>query len=154
MRAELETVSVEDPSDTAVRRVLVVDDSKALRDAVQRLLAGLPSWEICGEAGNGREAIEKALELQPDVILMDVGMPELDGLEATRRIRQQLEVEVLIFTQYDSHQAGQEALAAGARGYLPKSQAADLVEALETVVQHQNYSGHRRESSAASGSGC
>lgn len=154
MQAESETMSTMDPRRMAIRRLLVVDDSKALRDAVQRLLADLPDWEICGEASNGREALEQALQLQPDVILMDIGMPEVDGLEATRRILQQMDVEVLIFTQYDSRQAGQEAIAAGARGYLPKSRAVDLVSALDTVVQHRSYFGHSLESAAANGSGC
>ncbi len=154
MHAQSETLSRQDPRTLAVKRVLVVDDSPALRSAVRRLLADLPEWEICGEAVNGREATEKAVELRPDVILMDVGMPEMDGLEATRRILQRLEVEVLVFTQYDSRQAAQEAMAAGARGYLPKSRAADLVQALEAVVRHQTYFDHRFDSSAAAnGSG-
>ncbi len=137
-----------------VRRLLVVDDSQALRNAVHRLLTDLPAWEICGDAANGREAVEKALELHPDVVLMDIGMPEVDGLEATRRILKQLDVEILVFTQYDSFQAGQEAIAAGARGYLPKSRAVDLLEALETVVQHRNYFGHGLERAAAGSPGC
>lgn len=153
MQAEPETLvmdEMEDPSGTSVRRVLIVDDSKALRDAVRRLLADLPQWDICGEAENGREAIEKALELRPDVVLMDVGMPELDGFQATRRIRQQVNTEVLIFTQYDSPAAWQEAVAAGARGYLPKSRAADLVTALTAVALGQTYTG-QNQSSAANG---
>lgn len=149
---ETETLA-QDQSENTARRILVVDDSKPLRDAVQRLLAGLPGWEICGEAANGREGVQKALELRPDVVLMDVGMPELDGLEATRRILQRLDTEILIFTQFDSRQAGLEALAAGARGYLPKSRASDLVDALEAVVQHQPYVGADFENSAANGSG-
>ncbi|HVO64089.1 MAG TPA: response regulator transcription factor [Terriglobales bacterium] len=151
VRGETATLSGDDQSGTIVGRVLVVDDSKALRDAVRRLLADLPDWEICGEASNGREGVEKALELRPDVILMDVGMPELDGLEATRRIRTQVDTEVLVFTQYDSRQAAEEAMAAGARGYLPKSRAADLIEALTAVVQHRDYFGQQR---AANGSSC
>ncbi|MBV8476669.1 MAG: response regulator transcription factor [Acidobacteria bacterium] len=152
MQAESRTLDLEDGKQAMVRRLLVVDDSKALRDAVQRLMADLPTWRICGEATNGREAIEKALDLQPDAILMDVLMPELDGLEATRRIRQQLDVAILIFTQYDSGQAAQEATAAGARGYLPKSRAADLVRALEAALEQQNSVGRRFESRNPSGS--
>lgn len=151
MQGQTETLSDDDRSDSMAGRVLVVDDSKALRDAVRRLLADLPDWEICGEAGNGREGVEKALELRPDVILMDIGMPELDGLEATRRIRKQIDTEVLVFTQYDSRQAAEEALAAGARGYLPKSRAADLVQALTQVAQHQDYFGQARAANGSSG---
>ena len=150
VQGETETSSDDGASDSMVGRVLIVDDSKALRDAVRRLLAGFPDWEICGEAGNGREGVDMALELRPDVILMDVGMPELDGLEATRRIRKQLDTEVLVFTQYDSRQAAEEAISAGARGYLPKSRAADLIEALTAVAQHRDYFGQER---AANGSG-
>jgi DNA-binding NarL/FixJ family response regulator len=77
---------------------------------------------------------------------MDVGMPELDGLEATRRIcEQDKTVEVLIFTQHSSREARELALQAGARGYLPKSQAVDLLEALETIADHKNYSGQTTE---------
>ncbi|HET7205045.1 MAG TPA: response regulator transcription factor [Terriglobales bacterium] len=133
----------ENDREIATMRVLVADDSKPLRDAVRRLVAGYPSWEVCGEAINGRDAIEKAMLLRPEVILMDVGMPEVDGLEATRRIRELLpEVEILIFTQYDSEQAWREAVAAGARGYLAKAKASCLIEALEAVSQHQEYSSH------------
>ncbi len=154
MHAESEMLCGDERPRLSIRRVLVADDSQPLRVAVRRLLADIPNWEICGEAANGREAVEKALELRPDVILMDIGMPELDGLEATRKVLQQLEVEVLVFTQYDSQQAGQEALSAGARGYLPKSRASDLLQALETVAQHQNYFGHHLGASAANGSSC
>jgi DNA-binding NarL/FixJ family response regulator len=77
----------------------------------------------------------------------------LDGLEATRRILRQLDTEILVFTQYDSRQAAEEAAAAGARGYLPKSRAANLVDALTSVVQHRDYFGHRFER-AANGSRC
>ena len=151
VHGETATLSDGEQDTTVVGRVLVVDDSKALRDAVRRLLADLPDWEICGEASNGREGVEKAVELRPDVILMDVGMPEFDGLEATRRIRKQVDTEVLVFTQYDSRQAAEEAMAAGARGYLPKSRAADLIEALTAVVQHRDYFGQQR---AANGLSC
>lgn len=123
-----------------MRRILLADDSKPLRDAVKRLLTSLPEWQVCGEAINGREAVEQAFALKPDVILMDVGMPELDGLEATRKIRENdTDIEVLIFSQYDSREARQLAAQAGARGYLTKARSAELVEALETIAHHRNY---------------
>ncbi|PYX78261.1 MAG: hypothetical protein DMG70_32440 [Acidobacteria bacterium] len=127
-------------------RILIVDDNKALRDAVRRLLAFRPSWEICGEATNGREAIEKSVELHPDVVLMDIGMPEMDGLQATRRLGELApEIEVLIFTEHESKHAMAAALEAGARGYLAKSRSSQLGEAIETIAQHQHYSALAKE---------
>lgn len=122
-------------------RVLIADDNKALREAVARLLSSVPHVEVCGEAENGREALERAVRLRPDVVLMDVGMPELNGLEVTRKLRRLAPaVEVLVFTQHDSRHAMQAAMDAGARGYLAKSHAAALVDAIRTVARHQQYS--------------
>jgi DNA-binding NarL/FixJ family response regulator len=136
-------VSLKFESDSVMTtlRILVVDDNKALRDAVRRLLAFRPHWEICGEATNGREAIEKSVELHPDVVLMDIGMPEMDGLQATRRLGELApEIEVLVFTEHESRHAMAAALEAGARGYLAKSRAGQLGEAIEAIAQHQPYS--------------
>lgn len=122
-------------------RVLVADDNQTLREAVIRLLSSVPNIEVCGEAENGREAFDQALDLRPDVILMDVGMPELNGLEVTRKLRNVApKIEVLVFTQHESRHAMQAALDAGARGYLAKSHAASLIEAIRTVARHQQYS--------------
>src|SRR4051812_5804589 len=98
-------------------------------------------FRICGEAQDGLVAVEKAHELQPQVIVMDINMPGIDGLEATRRIHKALpNVEILIFTQHELLQVAQAAEDAGARGCLSKSEAAhQLVPALATISQHQPF---------------
>jgi DNA-binding NarL/FixJ family response regulator len=122
-------------------RVLIVDDQDFMRKALRRLLDIQPSFKVCGEACDGFEAVQKAMELRPQVIVMDINMPNLDGLEATRRIRKELsDVEVLIFTQYELLQASQAAEDAGARGCVSKSEAVhQLVPALRTVSAHRPY---------------
>jgi DNA-binding NarL/FixJ family response regulator len=132
-------------------RVLIADDNKALRDAVTRLLTAVPEVEVCGEADNGRDALNMSIGLKPDVVLMDIAMPEMNGLEVTRQLRRVTPtVEVLVFTQHDSTHAMQAALDAGARGYLAKTQAGSLLEAIRTVSRHQRYSSlHRLVSASA-----
>jgi len=112
-----------------------------MRTALRRLLEIQPSFYVCGEARNGLEAVEKAIELKPQAIVMDINMPVLDGLEATRRIHKKMPgIEILIFTQYEPLQAAQAAENAGARGCVAKSEAAyQLIPALTTVCQHQPY---------------
>jgi DNA-binding NarL/FixJ family response regulator len=103
-------------------------------------------WEIIDEAEDGIEAVEKADRLKPDVVVLDVSMPRMDGLEACRRIRKSVpKSEVLIVTQHDSPQMMREALGAGARGYIVKSDAArDLLAALEAVSQHRPFIAQNR----------
>ena len=121
-------------------QILIVDDEKAVRTALGRLLATRKEWEVVGEAADGAEAIGKARELQPDIVIMDITMPEMNGLEATPEIKRQLpEAEVLIFTQHDSTQMVQQAQNAGASGYLLKSQAHWLVTAVEAMGQHKPF---------------
>jgi len=98
-------------------------------------------FQLCGEARNGYEALERASQLKPEIIVMDVSMPGLDGLEATRRIHKILpDIEVLIFTQHDSLQVVQAAKEAGARGCLAKSDAAQyLFPALRSLCRHQPF---------------
>jgi DNA-binding NarL/FixJ family response regulator len=122
-------------------RILVVDDHPIVRHGLRTLLGGRPEWEIIDEAEDGIEAMEKADRLKPDVVVLDVSMPRMDGLEACRRIRKSVpKSEVLIVTQYDSPQMMREALSAGARGYIVKSDAArDLLAALEAVSQHRPF---------------
>ena len=102
-------------------RVLIVDDHTLVRDGLQVMLTTQQDFTVVGEAGNGLEAIEKARELQPDVILMDLRMPELDGVEAMRRIRaEDPQIKVIVLTTYDSDEYVFQAIEAGAKGYLLK----------------------------------
>ena len=122
-------------------RILVVDDHPVVRHGLRTLLSGRAGWEVIDEAADGIEAVEKANSLKPDVIVLDVSMPRMDGLEACRRIRKSLpDSEVLIVTQHDSAQMMQEAISAGARGYVVKSNVAkDLPAAVEAVSQHKPF---------------
>jgi DNA-binding NarL/FixJ family response regulator len=130
-------------------RILLVDDHPVVRRGLKNLLGGSDEWEIVGEAENGLEALDKADRLKPDVILLDVSMPEMDGLEACRRIRRTVpEAEILIVTQFNSPQMMREALDAGARGYVVKSNLArDLLVAVEAVSQHKFFAVQGNEAS-------
>ncbi|MGA9528756.1 MAG: response regulator transcription factor [Terriglobales bacterium] len=122
-------------------RILLADDHEVVRRGLCALLRAQPEWEVCGEAGNGREAVEKALKLKPEVVILDIGMPSLNGLEATRQIlKANPQTKVLILTLHDSDQVVQEVLNAGARGFLLKSDAArDLVAAVEALRRDKIY---------------
>src|SRR6202521_5483223 len=100
-------------------RILVADDHQVVRTGLRVLLESKTGWQVCAEAANGREAVEKAGQLKPDVAVLDIGMPLLNGVEATRQIHKlSPQTEVLILTMHDSDVLVQEALQAGARGYL------------------------------------
>jgi DNA-binding NarL/FixJ family response regulator len=122
-------------------RILVADDHEVVRRGLCALLQGQPDWEVCGEAGDGREALEKTQKLKPDVVILDIGMPSLNGLEATRQILKTMpHTKVLILTLHDSDQVVREVLNAGARGFLLKSDAArDLVAAVEALRRDKTY---------------
>jgi DNA-binding NarL/FixJ family response regulator len=124
-------------------RILVVDDQEAMRRGVEALLKTRAGWEICGEASTGREAVAKAKHLKPHVVLMEIDLPELNGIDATRRILRALpKTEVLIYTTHTSEQILREALAAGARGYLLKSDPGTLlVAAVAALCQHEPFFG-------------
>ena len=97
-------------------RILLADDHDVVRKGLRGLLEGNPGWQVCGEAANGREAVKLAMTLKPDVAVLDLEMPELNGLEATRQIKKELpDIEVLIFTMHETDQFIRDALAAGAR---------------------------------------
>jgi len=122
-------------------RILVADDHEVVRRGLCALLRDQPDWEVCGEATNGREAVEQAMKLRPEVVILDIGMPNLNGLEATRQIlKENSRIKVLILTLHDSDQVVQEVLNAGARGFLLKSDAArDLVAAVEALRRDKIY---------------
>jgi DNA-binding NarL/FixJ family response regulator len=122
-------------------RLLIADDHSIVRRGLRALLESQPGWEVCGEAVDAREAIEKAKQLRPDVVIMDISMPGLNGLEATRRIiRSAPQIQVLVLTVHDSPEIIDRALAAGARGYVLKSDAdRDLVAAVEAVRQRKSF---------------
>jgi DNA-binding NarL/FixJ family response regulator len=119
-------------------RVLVVDDHAILRDGICSLLERQEGLNVVGEAGNGREALERVEELQPDIVLMDVSMPEMDGLEATRRIKSaHPEIKVLVLTQHDNQEYINPLLQAGASGYvLKRSGGREVVTAIRQVYEH------------------
>ncbi|HYS03610.1 MAG TPA: response regulator transcription factor [Candidatus Dormibacteraeota bacterium] len=122
-------------------RILVVDDHEVVRRGVKALIESHPDWRVCGETGDGREAVLKAKELQPDVVVLDVTMPGLNGLDATRQIRNVApKTEVLVLTMHTSEDLAREVLSAGARGYILKSDAGrDLVNAVESVARHKPF---------------
>jgi DNA-binding NarL/FixJ family response regulator len=121
--------------------LLIVDDHEVVRRGLRVLIESHPGWEVCGEAVSGREAVEKAKKLTPDVVVMDLAMPELNGLEATRQILKAApRTRVLILTMHESEQLVREVLEAGAQGYVLKSDAGrDLVAAIEALSQHKVF---------------
>jgi DNA-binding NarL/FixJ family response regulator len=122
-------------------RVIVVDDHAVIRRGVQGILHAFPEWELCGEAENGQEAIRLAEALKPDMIIMDVSMPGLNGLEATRIIRNILpNTKILLLTLHSSTELVRSAFRAGARGYVLKSDAEhELVRALNVLAGEGTY---------------
>jgi DNA-binding NarL/FixJ family response regulator len=121
-------------------RLLVADDHDVVRKGVRTLLEEQPGWEVVAEAADGREAVEKAKLVQPDVTILDLSMPELNGLEAAREILKSVQTKVLILTMYDSDPLIRQTLEAGARGYLLKSDAGrDLVSAVDALRRNKTF---------------
>jgi len=122
-------------------RILLADDHSLVRRGVRSLLGIHAEWQICGEASDGRETLEKVSELNPDILILDLNMPELNGLEVTRRVRKMWpQVEVLVLTVQDSEQVMRQVLEAGARGYMLKSDAGkELVTAVDALRRHHTF---------------
>src|SRR5215813_3758432 len=118
-------------------RILIADDHDLVRQGLRALLAARPAWEVCGEAADGVEAIEKAAELQPDIVLLDLSMPRLTGLEAVPLIRRESPAsEIVIVSQHDAAEMLASALEAGARGFVSKSDiGSNLLSVIESIVQ-------------------
>lgn len=132
-------------------RILVADDHQVVRTGLRTLLESKAGWQVCAEAANGREAVEKAGQLQPDVAVLDIGMPLLNGVEATRQIRKvSPKTEVLILTMHDSEHMIQGVMDAGAHGYILKDDAdRNLLAAVESLRRHKPYLSPRLSAAAS-----
>jgi DNA-binding NarL/FixJ family response regulator len=122
-------------------RILIADDHEVARRGIRSLLESHPGWEVCAEAKDGRDAVELATSMKPDLVLLDIGMPNLNGLEAARQIlTTSPNVAILILTMHDSDNVIREVLRAGARGFLLKSDAGrDLVAAVEALESQKTF---------------
>jgi DNA-binding NarL/FixJ family response regulator len=121
-------------------RILLADDHEIVRQGLRSLLEN-EGFEICGEFSNGREAVDGVKQLKPDVVILDISMPELNGVEATQRIARQFPSSpVIVMTMHDSEELARRVLEAGARGYVLKSDAArDLSQAVKSVLKGQPF---------------
>src|SRR5260370_40460250 len=132
-------------------RLFIVDDHETVRRGVRALLSSRRDWVVCGEAGDGFEAVEKAKSLRPDVVLMDISMPRMDGVEATRIIRREVpESKIIIVSQNDPIVASSQAAEIDAGGYVNKADLArDLLPAVESLIAERR--GEKTEMRAAAG---
>src|ERR1700730_15653491 len=123
-------------TDTGPVRILIADDHEIVRQGIRSLFDMQTDWEICGEAVDGLDAIEKSKHLKPDIILLDVSMPHLNGLDAARIIRKEVpQSKILMVSQHDAAYMSQRALEVGARGYVAKSELSrQLLAAVESVI--------------------
>jgi DNA-binding NarL/FixJ family response regulator len=126
---------------TSPLRILIVDDHAVVRRGVRALLESHPGWTVVAESTSGRDAVELAARLKPDIVVMDLGLPDMNGLDATTEITKlSPSTEVLVLTMHQSEELARAVLKAGARGYVLKSDADDnLITALETLAQHKPF---------------
>ena len=122
-------------------KILIVDDHDIVRRGLKQLLTTRPGWEVCGEAKTGREAVTMAEQMKPDVVVMDISMPDLNGLEAARRItKDHPKTRILILTLHFSDRLVRDIVDAGAKGYIMKSDAdRDLVAAVEALANRRTF---------------
>jgi DNA-binding NarL/FixJ family response regulator len=122
-------------------RMLIADDHEIVRQGLRALVESHAGWQVCGEAADGWDAVQKARELKPDVIALDIGMPNLNGLEAAREIlRENPKAKILFLTIYDTEQAVKSAVQIGAKGLILKSDAArELLVAVEAILRNSTY---------------
>lgn len=118
-------------------KILIVDDHDVVREGVRAILQKRADWEICGEASNGKEAVDKTIKLHPDVIILDVTMPSMNGLDAAREVLlKEPGTRVVMFTMHDAKTVESAAIKTGAKGLVLKSRASrDLIPALDTVIE-------------------
>jgi DNA-binding NarL/FixJ family response regulator len=122
-------------------QILIADDHDLMRRGLRTLLESHPGWTVCGEANTGRDAVTKAEQMRPDVVILDITMPELNGIEAARRIlKSSPSTEILMLSVHYTDQLIREILAAGIRGYIVKSDSdRDLVIAVESLANHKPF---------------
>jgi len=122
-------------------RIVIADDHEVVRQGLKSLLAGHPGWDVCGEAADGREAVQLAQKLRPDIVVLDVSMPSLNGLDAARQITKAVpDARIIILTVHQSEEVVREVLLAGAKAYLLKSDAGrELIQAIETLLRDETY---------------
>jgi DNA-binding NarL/FixJ family response regulator len=121
-------------------RILIADDHDVVRQGVRAVLQEQPGWVVCGEARTGRDAVAQAVQLRPDIVVLDISMPDLNGLEAARQIRRVLPAKILTLTVHESEQVLEQVLDAGAHGYVLKADAArKLVEAVHALLDDQEF---------------
>jgi two-component system, NarL family, response regulator NreC len=122
-------------------RILVADDHDVMRQGTRAVIRQQPGWEVCGFAATGREAVAKAIELTPDIVVIDMTMPELNGLDAATQIKRQLPAtEILMFTAHESDDLIRQAFEAGVKSFILKSEAHHfLVEAIESLSRHKPF---------------
>lgn len=124
-----------------ITQILIADDHEVMRRGLRALLESEPGWHVCGEAATGREAVALALQLKPDIIVMDISMPELNGLDATRQIKSALPLtEIAILSAVDAEHIVHDVVQAGARAYVCKTEAGEqLVAALKALSERKPY---------------
>jgi DNA-binding NarL/FixJ family response regulator len=126
---------------TTTIRILIADDHDVMREGTRAVIERQSGWEVCGIAATGREAVEQALAVEPDIVVMDMSMPELNGLDAARQIKRRLpKTEILIFTAHQTDELIREVFEAGVKSFIFKSEAHHfLVEAIQSLSQHKPF---------------
>jgi DNA-binding NarL/FixJ family response regulator len=123
-------------------RILIADDDSAVREQVRQIVESREGFKVCGEAADGAEAIERTKQLKPDLVILDISMPGVDGFEAARIIRKFFpDVRILMFSVHKSNELKKHAMEVGAAGYVEKSEGEQLLKAIETVLRDGHYYG-------------
>ena len=122
-------------------RILVADDQEYIRQGIRALIEAAPGLEVCGEAVNGEEAVQKTIEMQPDLVVLDITMPVMNGLDAAKMIRScSPDTPILIVSIHNIETMIEDAKRIGVQGFVAKAQASELlVDAIQSIMQHQKY---------------